>query len=118
MKARMFAASALSAALLWAAPAGAQDKKAEGSTVNVTGCLAQGDEKNEYSIKDADGKTYGLKAGSELNLKAHLGHKVTITGTPIEEKKEKVKTGKFEEREHLQESNFSMVGTAWPYPTL
>ena len=114
MKARMFAASAMGAALLWVAPAGAQDKKAEGSTVNVTGCLAQGDEKNEYSIKDADGKTYGLKAASELNLKAHLGHRVAIAGTPIEEKKEKVKTGKVEESEHLRVSNFSMVSTTCP----
>src|SRR6266404_8802710 len=113
MKARMFAVSAIGAALLWVAPAGAQEKKAEGSTVNVTGCLAQGDEKNEYSIKDAEGKTYGLKAGSELNLKAHLGHKVTITGTPIEEKK-KVKAGKVEESEHLRVSTFSMVSTTCP----
>src|SRR5258706_13933062 len=111
MKARMLAASGIGGALLWAAPAGAQEKKAEGSTVNVTGCLAQGDEKNEFSIKDADGKTYGLKAGAELNLKAHLGHKLTITGTPIEEKKEKVKAGKVEESEHLRVSNFSMVST-------
>ena len=114
MKARMFAASAIGAALLWVAPASAQDKKAEGPTVNVTGCLAQGDGKNEYSIKDADGKTYGLKAGSELNLKVHLGHKVTITGTPIEEKKAKVKAGKVEESEHLRVSNFSMVSTTCP----
>ena len=114
MKARMFAASAIGAALLWVAPAGAQEKKAEGSTVNVTGCLAQGAEKNEYSIKDADGKTYGLKAGSELNLKAHLGHKVTITGSPIEEKKAKVKAGQVEESEHLQVSTFSMVSTTCP----
>jgi len=82
-----------------------------GSTVNVTGCLAQGDEKNEYAIKDADGKTYGLKAGSELNLKSHLGHKMTVTGTPIE-KKEKVKPGKAEESEHLRVSNFSMISTS------
>jgi len=110
----MFAAGAIGAALLCVAPVGAQDKKAEGSTVNVTGCLAQGDEKNEYSIKGADGKTYGLKAGSELNLKSHLGHKVTITGTPIEEKKEKVKAGKVEESEHLRVSTFSMVSTTCP----
>ena len=50
MTARIFAASAIGAALLWVAPAGAQEKKAQGSTVNVTGCLAQGDEKNEYAI--------------------------------------------------------------------
>jgi len=110
----MFAAGAIGAALLWVAPVGAQEKKAEGSAVNVTGCLAQGDEKNEYSIKDADGKTYGLKAGSELNLKAHLGHKVTIAGIPIEEKKEKVKAAKVEESEHLRVSNFSMVSMTCP----
>lgn len=114
MKAKMLATSALGAALLWVAPAGAQNKKAGGSTVNVTGCLAQGDERNEYSIKDADGKTYGLKAGSELNLKAHLGHKLTVTGSPIEEKKEKVKAGKVEESEHLRVSNFSVVSTTCP----
>lgn len=112
MTARMFVVSASVSAALWFAPAiRAQDKKAEGSTVNVTGCLAQGDERNEFSIKDADGKTYGLKAGSELNLKAHLGHKLAITGTPIEEKKEKVKAGKVEESEHLRVSNFSVVST-------
>jgi len=104
----------VNAALFLVAPAGAQDKKAAGSTVNVTGCLAQGDEKNEFSIKDADGKTYGLKAGSELNLKAHLGHKVTIAGIPIEEKKEKVKAAKVEESEHLRVSNFSMVSMTCP----
>jgi len=114
MKAKMLAASAIGTVLLWVAPAGAQNKKAEGSTVNVTGCLAQGDERNEYSIKDADGKTYGLKAGSELNLKAHLGHKLTVTGSPIEGKKEKVKAGKVEESEHLRVSNFSVVSTTCP----
>ncbi len=112
MNARMLVLSASVSAALWFVPTiSAQDKKVEGPTVSVTGCLAQGDERNEYSIKDADGKTYGLKAGSELNLKAHLGHKLTITGTPIEEKKEKVKAGKVEESEHLRVSNFSMVST-------
>ena len=115
MTARMFVVSASVSAALWFEPTiGAQDKKADGSTVSVTGCLAQGNERNEYSIKDADGKTYGLKAGSELNLKAHLGHKLTITGTPIQEKKEKVKAGQAEESEHLRVSNFSMVSTTCP----
>jgi len=112
MKAKTLAASALGAALLWAVPAGAQEKK--GSPVTVTGCLAQGDQSNEYSIKVATGKTYGLQAGSDVNLKAHLGHKVTITGTPMSEKKEPVKTEKTEESEHLQVSNLAMVSTACP----
>jgi hypothetical protein len=74
MTVRMFMVSTSVGAALWFAPAiGAQDKKVDGSTVNVTGCLAQGDKRNEYSIKDAGGKTYGLKAGAELNLKAHVG---------------------------------------------
>jgi len=138
MTARMFVVSASVGAALWFVPivsaqdktanaqdktVSAQDKNATthdktvstrdntGSTVNVTGCLAQGDEKNEYAIKDADGKTYGLKAGSELNLKSHVGHKMMVTGTPIE-KKEKVKPGKVEESEHLRVSNFSMISTS------
>jgi hypothetical protein len=111
----MFVVGAAAGAALWlVAPVGAQDKKVEGSSVNVTGCLAQGDEKNEFSLKDADGKTYGLRAASEVNLKAHLGHKITITGTPIQEKKEKVKAGKVEESEHLRVSNLSMVSTTCP----
>jgi len=114
MNARILAVSAIGAALFWVAPANAQDKKAGEATMSVTGCLAQGDERNEYSIKDADGKTYGLKAGSELNLKGHLGHKITVTGTPIDEKKGKVKAGKVEESEHLRVSNFSMVSTTCP----
>ena len=114
MKAKMLAVIALGAALLLVAPARAQDKKTDGSTVSVTGCLAQGDQSNEYSIKDASGKTYGLRAGSDVNLKAHLGHKVTVTGTPMGEKKEPVKTGKTEESEHLQVSNLAMVSTTCP----
>ena len=97
MNAKILAVGAMGAALFWVAPANAQDRKASEATVSVTGCLAQGDQRNEYSIKDTDGKTWGLKARSELNLKAHLGHKITVTGTPIEEKKEKVKAGKAEE---------------------
>jgi len=110
MKTKMYIGALLGTAL-WLVPINAQDKKVEGSNVSVTGCLAQGDERNEYSIKDANGKTYGLRAGSEVNLKAHLRHKVTITGTPMKEKKETVKTGTPEESEHLRVSNLSMVST-------
>ena len=87
----------------------AQSKK----PVTVTGCLAQGDETNEYSIKDSSGKTYGLMS-SKVDLKAHLGHEVTVTGTPVNEnekneKNEKGSTGKAEESEHLQVTNPKMV---------
>ena len=42
--------------------AAAQNKKDADTIVSVTGCLATGDEANEYSIKDASGKTFGLKS--------------------------------------------------------
>jgi hypothetical protein len=80
--------------------------------VTVTGCLAQGDEKNEYAIKDSSGKTYGL-VGTKVDLKAHLNHEVTITGTPVKEgeneKNEKTEAGKAEEGEHLNVTKLTMV---------
>ena len=111
VKARIYLGATLAAAL-WLTPVRAQEKGTGSSSVNVTGCLAQGEERNEYSLKDANGKTYELRAGSEINLKAHLDHKVTITGTPMTGKKEKVKTGKAEESEHIRVSNLSMVSTS------
>jgi hypothetical protein len=107
----MYAGVALGAALLLTSVR-AQDKKVDGSTVSVTGCLAQGREQNEYALKDASGKNYGLRAGSDVNLKAHIGHKVTITGTRLPEKNEPAKTGKGEESEHIRVSNLSMVSTS------
>src|SRR5260370_12146782 len=117
MNARMLIVGQGMGGALWiVAAVRGQDKKAEGPSVNVTGCLAQGNEKNEYSIKDTAGKTYGLRAPSEVNLKAHLGHKITITGTPMEEKKAKVKAGQVEESEHPRAINLSIVIPTYPYP--
>src|SRR6185369_8305873 len=65
------------------------------TVTNVTGCLAQGDSKNEYMIKDDAGKTYGLRGETGVDLKAHLGQKVAVTGTPMKSK-EKVKAGQNE----------------------
>ncbi len=118
MKAISISVNALIIALLSASVPGvasAQAKSGKKTPVTVTGCLAQGDEANEFSIKDESGKTYGL-LGSRVNLKPHLGHKVTITGTPAEEKKEKqeAKTGKPEESEHLRVTNLKMVSTSCP----
>lgn len=92
----------------------AQTKQATKPTV-VTGCLAQGDEASEYAIKDSSGKTYGLTS-TAVDMKSHLGHEVTITGTPYKENeaseaKEKKNSGKAEESEHLRVSNLTMVST-------
>ena len=92
----------------------AQAKEAT-QPVNVTGCLAQGDEANEYAIKDSSGKTYGL-TGTKVDLKSHVGHEVTVTGTQYKESeaneaKEKQKSGKAEESEHLRVTNLKMVSS-------
>ncbi|MDQ2947105.1 MAG: hypothetical protein M3Y27_14385 [Acidobacteriota bacterium] len=116
MKATSISVNALLIALLSVSVAGvATAQTAKKAPVTVTGCLAQGDEANEFSIKDESGKTYGL-LGSRVNMKPHLGHKVTVTGTPTKEKKEKQesKTGKPEESEHLRVTNLAMVSTTCP----
>jgi len=108
----------IGASLLFASSAIAQDgndKSAAGdkSTVTVTVCLAQGDQTNEYSIRDANGKTYGLMSSS-VNLKPHLGHQVSITGTPMKEKgtSTESKTGKSEESEHLRVTDLKMISSS------
>src|SRR5947209_4496602 len=97
----------------WAQPGLAKGKGKMAAT--VTGCLAQGDEANEYSIKGEHGKTYGLRS-STVNLKEHLGHKGTVTGASTKEKPEKneAKTGKPEESAHLKVTNLTMVSTTCP----
>jgi len=45
--------------------------RAAETPVSVTGCLSQGDEANEYAIRDASGKTFGLRS-SKVNLKSHF----------------------------------------------
>jgi maltose-binding protein MalE len=61
--------------------------QAEGKKVSVTGCLQKGDEPGEFSITGSDGRTYGLRS-TAVNLAAHLGHKVTVTGVTSREEKE------------------------------
>ena len=96
----------------------AQNEKAGGSPITVTGCLTQGDSANEYAIKDDTGKTYGLLASGSVDMKPHVGHKVTITGTPMKEpsasEKENTKVGNKEDSEHLRVSNLTMVSTSCP----
>ena len=110
----------IGASLVFGSSAIAQDthdKSAAGDkSVTVTGCLAQGDEANEYSIRDANGKIYGLKSSS-VNLKPHLGHQVSITGTPMKEegsskRSTESKTGKAEESEHLRVSDLKMISSS------
>jgi hypothetical protein len=48
-------------------------------TSSVTGCLVKGDEPKEVWLAQKDGRIYGLES-SKIDLNAHLGHKVIVTG--------------------------------------
>jgi len=60
------------------------DKDKIGKPVTVTGCVAVGKDADHFMLTDAlltgekMGKSYDLMGGE---LKAHLGHKVAVTGT-------------------------------------
>ena len=70
-------------------------QKPAGHTQSVTGCLQKGDEPGEFSITGEDGKTWGLHSKT-VKLEEHVGHKVTVTGSPIHESAAKEKAGKME----------------------
>jgi hypothetical protein len=88
------------------------EKRASHSSKTITGCLQKGDEPDEFTITGEDGKTWGLRSsGSKVNLAEHVGHKVTVTGSPMrgskaQEKKEKAEQkqeGKMEKASEKQE---------------
>jgi lipid-binding SYLF domain-containing protein len=61
-------------------------QKPMGHTKTVTGCLQRGDEPGEFSITGEDGKSWGLRSSS-VKLDQHVGHQVTVAGTPARETK-------------------------------
>ena len=69
----------------------AQSDPAKEKNAKVTGCLIQGTSTDQFTITD-NGKTYDLSSAS-VNLKNHLGHKVTVTGKVSQEKASEAKTG-------------------------
>jgi hypothetical protein len=74
-----------------AAPQENQEKSAS-KTTTVTGCLQKGDQPDQFSITGEDGKSWDLRS-TTVKLADHVGHQVTVTGSPTrdakaEEKKE------------------------------
>jgi hypothetical protein len=94
----------------------AQDKSASSSTpVTVTGCLAKGATDNDFTIRDTSGKSYNLTSSS-VALKGHIGHEVTITGTPASASSggstaSTTSSSASGSGEHLTVSNLKMVST-------
>ncbi len=55
-----------------------------GQSMTATGCLQKGQESGGYYLTDENGKTWELMGSG---LAAHVGHKVTVTGTQTQESK-------------------------------
>ena len=55
--------------------------------MSITGCLVKGDEPGEVWLAQKNGRIYGLESG-KINLNAHLGQKVIVTGYVLPEGKE------------------------------
>ncbi len=59
----------------------AQDApKGKAHTRNITGCLSQGDDKDEFLLTAQDGSTWEVRSDA-VSLAPHVGHTVTATGT-------------------------------------
>jgi hypothetical protein len=56
-------------------------------SVLITGCLVKGDEPGEVWLAQKNGRIYGLENG-KIDLNAHLGQKVIVTGYDLPEGKE------------------------------
>lgn len=61
----------------------AGDSAMKGQAVTATGCLQQGKEPGGYYLTGEDGKAWEL-TGTKVKLADHVGHKVTVTGHPVQ----------------------------------
>jgi len=78
-----------------AAPQENQEKSAS-QTKTVAGCLQKGSQPDQFSIIGEDAKSWDLRS-STVKLADHVGHQVTVTGSPTREAKaEEKKEGQVE----------------------
>jgi len=87
----MVGATAVAVALVVAAPQQSLAKGAKGAAKarSVTGCLQKSSEPNAWTLTEAGkGKRTVeiVETAPGVNLAAHVGHKVTITGTNLSTK--------------------------------
>jgi hypothetical protein len=82
----------------------------------ITGCVAKGDSENEYQITTPGGNTWEVKSNDAVDLAAHVGHTVTLTGTvnnaDLHAAKEKAKEKTMDnpdEHGHLTPTSMKMV---------
>jgi hypothetical protein len=69
----------------------------------VTGCLQKGDQPDQFSITGEDRKSWDLRS-TTVKLADHVGHQVTVTGSPTREAKaEEKKEGQVENAARKEE---------------
>jgi hypothetical protein len=84
-------ATAIASTLAVAQPQAATKHQGKKSAAHsMTGCLSKGTEANTYALANTEAKgpktVEIVSAASGIDLSAHVGHKVTITGTTVGEK--------------------------------
>jgi hypothetical protein len=93
---------------------------ANAAPVTLTGCLEKGHEQGEFQLSHATGggaEHYELIAGKGVDLNAHVGHKVEVTGEGASEADEKsggMKEGKEAHHEHLKVNNLRHLAAKCP----
>ena len=90
-------------------------EKSASKTKAVTGCLQKGDQPDQFSITGEDGKSWDLRS-STVKLADHVGHQVTVTGSPTREAKAEEKkegqvqnAGQKEELGELRVTSLKMI---------
>jgi trans-2-enoyl-CoA reductase len=84
-------ATAVAVMFVMAQPAAAAKPQKKSAAHSMTGCLQKGTEPNTFTLTNVEGngpKTVEVVGASKgVDLSAHVGHKVTLTGTTVGEKK-------------------------------
>ena len=93
---------------------------ANAAPVTVTGCLEKGHGQGEFQLSHATGgnaEQFELIAAKGVDLNAHLGHKVEITGeitSKAVEKGSEKKEGKESAHEHIKVSSLRHLAAKCP----
>jgi hypothetical protein len=92
---------------------------ASAASVTATGCLEKGHEKGEFMLTHATGGgagQYELVPDKGVDLNAHLGHKVEITGETASEASEKSESKHEKEKphQHLKVKSLHHVAASCP----
>ena len=93
---------------------------ATAASVTATGCLEKGHEKGEFELTHATGggaASYELIPDKGVDLSAHVGHKVEITGETASEASEKggaKKEEKEKPHQHLKVKSMRHIAASCP----